>query len=281
MAAVRFPEYRAYEAARIDASNAMMGLLAGAQMAAHLLQLTEGSSRLLPEIYPRIAHIGRFNLTSQGASQILTSAEEHLGTMAVPYALAIHEDHLRTCLRLLVQAGRAKSGDPGAKLFSLHSKFEVATGGHLSAVGLEQFHMVRHLRNAAVHSGGTADTNVISQAAKWSAQANLDWIRIAKRSPTNLRVGDKVRLGHGELLVSLAITKRLTNEMNALMVPALTTAAWSDIVVADLIQTSGIPRARQERLKAAKGLARYHYSPCSLTDHDLTQALARAGHPHI
>lgn len=56
-AVVRFADYRTYEAKRVDASNAMMGLLAGAQLASHLLQLTAGSERLLPEVFPRVRHI--------------------------------------------------------------------------------------------------------------------------------------------------------------------------------------------------------------------------------
>lgn len=57
-----FPAYREYDAVRTDVSNAMMALLAGAGMASHLLQLTEGSKHLLPEVFPRVEHIGRFNL---------------------------------------------------------------------------------------------------------------------------------------------------------------------------------------------------------------------------
>jgi hypothetical protein len=96
MGVVRFASYRQYDAARTDASNAMMALLAGAQLASHLLKLTEGSERLLPEVYPRVPHIGRFNLTSEAAREILDTADTHLGAMGVPYALAIHEDYLKT-----------------------------------------------------------------------------------------------------------------------------------------------------------------------------------------
>ena len=63
---VEYLQYRQYEAARIEASNSMMALLAGAQLATHLLQLTEGSNRLLPEVFPQVPHIKRFNLTTGG-----------------------------------------------------------------------------------------------------------------------------------------------------------------------------------------------------------------------
>jgi hypothetical protein len=53
---VRFQEYRDYEARRREAGDALMALLAGAQLASHLLQLDEGSDRLLPEVFPRVPH---------------------------------------------------------------------------------------------------------------------------------------------------------------------------------------------------------------------------------
>jgi|KBSMisStandDraft_5_1062788.scaffolds.fasta_scaffold349889_1 hypothetical protein len=53
---VKYPQYRQFEAARIEASNSMMALLAGAQLARHLLRLTEGSNRLLPEVFPQVQH---------------------------------------------------------------------------------------------------------------------------------------------------------------------------------------------------------------------------------
>jgi hypothetical protein len=102
MTIVQFAAYRRYEATRAEANNSMMGLLVGAQLAAHLLKLTEGSQRLIPEVFPQVAHIGRINLTSEAARGILVDAESHLGAMSVPYVLALHEDFLKTCVELLV-----------------------------------------------------------------------------------------------------------------------------------------------------------------------------------
>lgn len=50
MVEVRFPLYRTYTAARQDADNAMMALVAGSRLAEHALQLTADSHRLLPEM---------------------------------------------------------------------------------------------------------------------------------------------------------------------------------------------------------------------------------------
>ncbi len=122
---VRFADYRQYEQVRVEASNAVMGLLAGARMAAHMLQLTEGSDRLLPEIFPQIPHIGRLNLTTEAARDILIDGDVYLGAMAVPYALAIHEDYLKTCLTLLQRGGIRLTKPPGdLKLANQHEEIE-------------------------------------------------------------------------------------------------------------------------------------------------------------
>jgi len=118
---VNFPAFRLHEAARKEANNAIMGLLVGSQMAAHFLSLTAGSAHLLPSMFPAVSHVGRFNLTSDRAREVLVRADTHLGTMAVPYALAIHEQFLRACTRL---AGG--HGDLAAA--KLHSSFSTRTG---------------------------------------------------------------------------------------------------------------------------------------------------------
>lgn len=57
---VEFPAFRRYEATRQKANNALMAMLAGSQLAAHTLQLTSGSTQLLPEILPGVAEIQYF-----------------------------------------------------------------------------------------------------------------------------------------------------------------------------------------------------------------------------
>ena len=131
MREVRFTQYRSYEARRVDASNAMMALLAGAGMASHLLQLTRGSKHLLPEVFPQVPHIGRFNLRSELARKILDAADVHLGAMAIPYALAIHDDFLRECIDLLVTASActAKQAAQANPLAAKHPLIAQCTPG--------------------------------------------------------------------------------------------------------------------------------------------------------
>src|SRR4051794_22548503 len=169
MKVVRFPAYREYEQTGTEASNAMMALLAGAQLASHLLQLTEGSARLLPEVYPRVPHIGRFNLTSEAARGILDAADVHLGAMSVPYALAIHEDFLKICLGLLEHAGRVNPGTANnVKLANQHETIEQATGGKFGADSFAQLDVLRRMRNCTIHAGGRASSSLVNAIATWS-----------------------------------------------------------------------------------------------------------------
>ena len=107
----------------------MMGLLAGSCIAEHFLSLTEGCEHLLPTIFPPVDHIKRFNLTSGKAREVLQNADTYLGTMAVPYALAIHEDFLRTCVAL---TGAAANGISAA---GLHGELQNITGGTTGFAG--------------------------------------------------------------------------------------------------------------------------------------------------
>lgn len=277
MSVVRFVAYRQYEAARVEASNAMMGLLAGAQLASHLLRLTEGSERLLPEVYPRVPHIGRFNLTSEAAREILDAADTHLGAMGVPYALAIHEDYLKTCLMLLARAGRCSQGTAAStNLASQHAAIVAAAGGSFGADSLAQITALRLMRNCTVHAGGRADTTLIKHLATWSSSTEARWVRLAKRSPRGLSVGDAVTFGQAEMILTLAVTKTLDREANQLLQPALPRSLWADLVIEDLLDSHPSAKRAPDVLRKAHGLARHHYGPLALTEPELEAALARA-----
>ena len=273
---VRFREYRDYEARRIEASDALMALLAGAQLASHLLQLNEGSDRLLPEVFPRVPHIGRFNLTSEKARAILNTADEHLGAMSVPYALAIHEDFLKTCIGLLETAGLTAAGTADtSKLATQHGLIETAVGGTFRAENKQMLTTLRRMRNCTIHSGGRANAVLVNGITQWPASVEQEWIRLAGRNPRHLRVGDVVRFSHGELILSLAITKRLGREANQLLQPALSHEIWADIVVADLLADDGGAIRRSEFLRKVHGWARFAYGPLRLTRDELDAAVTR------
>jgi hypothetical protein len=273
---VRFAEYRQYEQVRVEASNAIMGLLAGAQMAAHMLQLTEGSDRLLPEIFPQIPHIGRFSLKPEAALRILAAGDTHLGAMAVAYALAIHEDYLKTCLTLLQRDGKKlKKPADNLKLYEQHGEIEQATGQSFNAASLEQLHVLRVMRNCTIHSGGRADQSLVNRLATWPPDAESGWVKLAGRSPRALDLRDPVTFGSSEALMALAVTKVLAREATGFLAPALPRDLWADLLVEDLVTDAPNALRAPDAIRRAKGLARCHYGPLKLTEGEISAAVAR------
>ncbi len=256
-----------------------MGLLAGAQMAAHMLQLTEGSDRLLPEIFPQIQHIGRLNLTTEAALSILAAGDIHLGAMAVPYALAIHEDYLKTCLTLLQRGGISLTRPPDLKLAVQHDEIERAAGKSFTPASLQQVHVLRLMRNCTIHSGGQVSSALVNRLAAWSADAETGWVKLTGRSPRTLAVGDTVAFGHGEVLIALAVTKTLARAATQFLEPALPRDLWADLLIEDLVAGAPSILSAPDVLRRARGHARFHYGPLKLTDCEIAATVARRAGP--
>ena len=276
MGLVRYALYRAYEADRIEAGNSMMALLAGAQLASHLLRLTEGSDRLLPEVFPHVPHIRRFNLTSEAANEILLSADAHLGAMGVPYALAIHEDYLTSALALLERGSLVTRGTAASsRLANQHAQIAGATHGSFDPNSLAQLNTLRLMRNCLIHAGGRASSGLVSDVSTWSATTETSWTKLAKRSPRTLVEGDVVEFGHGEMILALAITKVLDRQVNEMLQNALPREIWADMVVEELRDVNGASLRAPDSVRKLRGIARHHYSPLGLDESELRAALAR------
>ena len=273
---VRFRVYRQHEALRVEASNALMGLLAGAQLSNHLLQLNRGSQRLLPEVYPNVPHIRRFNLTAEAASDILAEADVHLGAMSIAYALALHEDYMKTCLAMAADAGlvtRRRARETTAA--GQHDALQTACGSRVDPLPLEQLIVLRKMRNAVIHDGGRADDGLVDAISTLSTEAIAAWTKIAGRDPSVIRPGDALRLGHGEMLLSLAVTKNVDRACNVLLQDGLPRHVWVRIAVDDaLIQH---PHAEQAgiALRKCHGVARHWYGPLALGRSEIDDELRR------
>ena len=266
-----FPAYRRHEDARREANSAIMGLLVGSRIAAHFLTPTDGSTILLPAIFPAIDHVRRFNLTSQAARDVLVRADVHLGTMAIPYALAIHEDFLRSCLHMLGKnADQPRSG-------ALHATLTRFDPIGFDADPLAQYHVVREMRNAVIHNGGSTNQRVIGCIANLSPRAESAWKKIVGRSPRQLRVGDRIELGVGELFLTLAATKRLGRQANQMVVRALAPQQWAEVIVRDFVNNHPEPIAPQQRWRKLIGWQRFHYAAVGITDEHLRAAAAMCG----
>jgi hypothetical protein len=275
---VRYLRYREYEEQRVIANDSMMGLLAGAKLAAHTLTLTEGSPHLLPQIFPNVPHIARFNLTVVSAKYILDHAEDYLGTLAIPYALAIHEDLVMGMLQLANSVGLLSNNALGnIKSVTMHEELEKLAGGSFTPDTLEVFHLVRLARNAQIHSGGIAGTSLVNRVAAAGPSVLALWVRITKQPFPTYAIGDRVALGLQDLIGVLAITKRLAEEANVFMQQIYPRAGWADMVVEEWLPDRKPGLNPSQLVRKALGVARRHYNPLGLTDPEMTAAMQRAG----
>ena len=276
MAIVRFAAYRIYEDVRTEMNNAIMALAAGAQLAAHLLKLNEGSSLLLPDVFPRVEHIGRFSLTSQAARDILEEADRHLGAMAVPYVLAVHEDYMKTCLGMLERAGKVPSGTAAdTRSVGQHSAMAAASAaGGFSADAAAQLHTLRKMRNCVIHSGGRASRSLVNDVTQWQQSAASGWVNLA-RDLRGMSEGDQVTFEHGEVLLALAVTKTLAREANEILQRTLDRSTWAVMVLDELLQHDQHALKGQMWLRKATGHARFHFRVLNLTTNELQAAHSR------
>lgn len=226
--AVHFPIYRQYTKARQSANNAMVSFLAGSALASHTLQLTTGSNRLLPEIFPAVPHITRFNLRPDAAADVLGAAGPHLATVTIPYALAIHEDFVTQCIRWI----RDAFGFPPPRTVSsirswneivtsnMHEALVSMTGDALDqhgSVDLELFHLYRLMRNCHIHNGGNVTNALRRQVRSLSSGAQDRWRKLTRREADALVRGDRAEYSLLDVFSVFAVTKGLGRGVNALL----------------------------------------------------------------
>lgn len=287
---VEFPEFRRYEATRQEANNAMMALLAGAQLAAHTLQLASGSRQLLPDIFPGVEHISYFNLRTDSATQLLLDTGHHLGAVAVPYALAVHEDFVVTVIAILEGLGRARqapgsSSDPAenrVKAWNMHETVFMTLGQPVPArgsaeVALEHFHLLREMRNAHIHSGGSISSELRGEVTNMSAPAQAAWTRVARRAPADVIAGPKLCFTTFDIFTAFATTKALGRTINSLVRDGLTAAEWAEICREDYTTRSSKASGSDQWIRGLLGHANAYYGTTSMSEADLINTAIGAG----
>ncbi|MFA9432830.1 hypothetical protein [Egicoccus sp. AB-alg2] len=276
MTVVWYEEFRRHDERRIAANDSMMALLAGSKLAAHTLQLNQGSNHRLSELFPSVPHIRRLDITTESAQEILEDAEGQLGAMAVPYVLALHEDLVVGMGSLLLGEGLiSKQRLAGLKSANMHACLEEASKQHFSVVLLDLFHLVRLSRNAHIHSGGRAESPLVNRITKVAESSFSSWEAFTGDTFPRYSIGDKVRLGLPELIGCLAVTKRLAEEANQFLQSAISRATWADMVVAEWRREPS-PGNPAQTLRKVRGLARHRFAALSLSEDELKQALGRA-----
>lgn len=278
MREVDYPAYRRYATARREANDAIMALLAGSRLASHTLQLTEGSQRLLPEIFPAVPHIWRFNLTTENARKLLLNADAHLGAVTVPYALAIHEDLVMSSLDMLKSAGLTIL-DQGKQVraWNMHEVLFRTTSSAEPHETLDQFHLLREMRNSLIHEGGKASTRLQAAIGSMSAASSTTWQYLTGRTPADIISSGKVVFTVGDILASFAVIKELGRRVNAAMQKGMLSTAWAKIVVEDHARETSKIRNSAAWIRALNGYSRYRYGALSLAADELESAAISLG----
>ncbi len=281
--AVHFPIYRQYTKARQRANNAMVSFLAGSALASHTLRLTTGSNRLLPEIFPAVPHIARFNLRPDAAADVLGAAGPHLATVTIPYALAIHEDFVTQCIRWI----RDTFGFPPPGTVSsirswndidtsnMHEALVAMTGDALDQHGsadLELFHLYRLMRNCHIHNGGNVTNALRRQVSNLSSGPQDRWRKLTRREADALVRGDRAGYSLLDVFSVFAVTKGLGRGVNALLQAGLTQAHWAEACVDDYRQESSRTRNSEAWGRGLIGHARDRYGAVGLSKPHLFRA---------
>lgn len=286
---MEFPAFRRYEAIRQDANNAMMALLAGSKLAAHTLQLTAGSSRLLPEIFPGVEHVTYFNLRTDAATQLLLDTGHHLGAVAVPYALAVHEDFVMTVLDLLSGFGytRRAPGDSAdttknrVAAWNMHEAVWMTLGQppppRGSVLALEHFHFLREMRNAQIHAGGGISTRLSQEVSDMTSPAASAWEVLSRRPPTDVIATDPLRFTTFDIFGVFATTKALGRTVNSLLRDIMTARQWAEVCLVDYSAMTSKPRGSDRWIRGLIGHAAMNYGAGPVTEQDVVDAAVAAG----
>jgi hypothetical protein len=276
---VRFRELRKHVDLWQAVNDSIMAFLVGSHLASHTLQLTEGSDRMLPEIFPGVAHIERFNIRTSLARNILSEAEKNLALMAIPQVMAIHEDFIMNCLRLLAKftlCSNVKLKNASPK--TMHKTVETCTGQQYRPQTLEQFELLRCVRNCMIHSGGVANDEFDRAIESMSDAARSEWVRRTTRSPDSLVDGERrLDIQHYEIVSTLAITKKLWRETNMILCSKLTTTQWLEVALDDILQDGPLAGNPQQKIRRFEGFMRFHYNATKPDNIEISKFLKEKG----
>ncbi len=276
---IRFPAFRRFNEARIEANNAMVGMLVGARLSEHMLSANAGARVMLPEIYPQVRGVDLLNRTVADAQQQLRSSEAHLAAMALPFLQAVFEDFINDSTRYLVAKGMRKSSHEQSQgLEGTLAFVERSSALAFSIEHRELFDFLRRIRNQIVHAGGRADTRLDAAWAGLSPDAHKRWIDIAGRS---YLVGGgatgRIEFEAPELTAALAITKRMALEVCGHLHVILSDRDWAAVVVDDHAENAGPLGRRSTLLREVRSLARREYGSAKPPDGVLRAELVARG----
>jgi hypothetical protein len=131
------------------------------------------------------------------------------------------------------------------------------------------------MRNCMIHNGGRADHKLLNNLATWTSSIEAGWVRLTGNNPRQLRLGVELSFGHGEMILTLAVTKVLARGANQLLQPTLPRSQWADMLIEDLVNSDPHVLRAPAFSRRAHGLAKFHYAPLKLSDDELEKGRRR------
>lgn len=277
---VLFPAYRKYYASRVQVNDAMAALLVGSKLAGHTLSLTVGSNATLRQLFPSVEHIERFNMKSDLAREFLNSADHHIASVAVPYALATHEDFVMEMLATLKSEGRTLvTHGKQVRAWNMHAVLFESCGETEPDEWIQSFHALREVRNCITHAGGGVSTRLNEAIAAMGAEARSGWAGINGGMPP-----EAVADADGQLVLTaelvftaFAVTKRLGREINAVLCREYEIDEWARVAVLDYASQTSKPRNSSSWRRSLVGYARKFYAAANVTEESLETAARHLG----
>ena len=273
---VKFAEFRELERRRADASNTIWAMIVASKMAASTLQLSQGSTETLSEMFPLLGHVARFDMRSDRASQLMEDAEAEMSTMGMTYAIALHEDFVKSCLAMLIPAGRfSKSKLRSTTTVNAHENLETASGHRFDRDALALFHLTRVTRNYHIHAGGLVDKRLVDQYESLTEEQISLWESLTAERLEIPLIDTPARVGVGGLVATLAIGKRLSYDVNLALQKSIPRASWADMAANEYFQLGAKKPNDPTALRALKGYLRGGFTALELTDEELRAAIDR------
>lgn len=197
--------------------------------------------------------------------------------MGMSYALALHEDFVKTCLGWLVPLGSLTRRQwKDASTVNVHEKLECASGREMEPDSLALFHFTRLIRNCHIHAGGRGSQELERHSTALTTDQRATWEKLTGEPFAAISEGEPAHVGVGGLTATLAIGKRLSYDVNLCLQAAIPRSVWADMAAAEYFSLGAKPPTHRKALQAVRGHARGRYDALAFTEAELQAAINRS-----
>lgn len=272
---VQFREFRYLERRRVEASDTVWALLVGSKLAVETLAQADDQKTLLADEYPHLPHVQRMNQRLDRAGKLLEDAEGEVCAMALNFTFGLHEDFVRSCIRMLIPLDKATSGDSRVNSEEMHERFSLRTGHAMDADALALFHLTRKIRNAYTHAAGLVREDLVTRYASLTPTQQATWADLTGEEFRIPVIGDSAALGIPGLIGALAVQKRLAYDLNLGLQRVIPREVWADMAVREYFAESGKSLKDPSAPRSAVGYLRGGFEALKLTGAEVRDAIER------